>query len=76
MLSEKQKQTRERRFKVGLNNPKKDAWARRAKPFKKSVDEKFKELSSEMSTGIGGSDLKILRPSIWKRIIYWIKSWW
>jgi len=70
-VSEKQKQFRERRFKEGFNNPKKDAWARRSRPIRKSVSEKIKDLSSN----IGNSkDLKVLKPNIFKRIWWWVRS--
>jgi len=71
-LSEKQKQIRERRFITGLKNPKKDKWAKRVRPIRKTIDQKIKELSSNT----GGSDIKIVRPSLLKRIWYWIRSLW
>ena len=73
MLSEKQKQIRERRFIAGLKNPKKDKWAKRARPIRKTIDQR---LSEKLSSGTGSSNIKIVRPSLLKRIWYWIRSLW
>jgi len=67
MISEKQSQFRERRFLAGLNNPKKDAWARRGRPMSKPKRD-------ERSNSFGDLSSDLLKIGFFENIWLWITS--